>query len=157
MMTLLKKIAVVFASGFGLGFSPVASGTTGALPGLLIVWLVAPAGIAVQAGVACVLSIIAIPVCSIAEKHFGKKDDGRIVADEYMTFPICMIGVPWNIWTVPIAFVISRILDVIKPPPARQIQAVRGGTGIVLDDVFSNIYALLLNHVAWYFLKGYVQ
>ena len=46
------------------------------------------------------------------------------------------------------AFVLSRICDILKPTPARQLQRVRGGWGIVLDDWFASVYALILTHGA---------
>ena len=151
----MKKIIVLIASGFGLGLSPWASGTVGSLPGLVIVLLVAPLSLPWQTLLAVGLALAAIPVCSVAENYYGKKDDHRIVADEYMTFPICVLGLPWlaHPWLLGVAFVTNRILDIVKPPPARQAQALPGGFGIVLDDVASSLYALALNHVIWLVAK----
>lgn len=146
----MQRLAMIVATGFGLGYSPIVPGTVGSLPGLVLAFSLSFTGIPVQLVVAVLLSLMAIPVCSAAEARFGTKDDRRIVADEYLTFPICMIGLPWNLWLVAVAFVVSRLLDVIKPPPARQIQAIKGGTGIVLDDVISNCFALGLNHALWW-------
>lgn len=155
--SLLAKLTVLIASGFGLGLSPFASGTCGAILGI-------PLGLAVttienvwiQIAVCALLVLLAIPICDGAEKYYGVKDDGRIVADEYMLLPICFIGQGplWNwiltdyeghridaIVLIAFAFVISRIIDILKPTPARQIQAVKGGLGVVLDDLFSSIYS----------------
>jgi phosphatidylglycerophosphatase A len=49
-----------------------------------------------------------------------------------------------------VAFVLSRINDIIKPPPARQLQSIRGGLGIVIDDVFASLYTLAMNHALVY-------
>lgn len=157
-MSIIDRLAVVLATGFGLGLSPVASGTVGSLPGLLLAWalLFLPGGVAAQAGAALLLALLAVPVCDRAEKHFGGKDDGRIVADEYLTFPICVLGLPWpaHPWMLGMAFVVARVLDVIKPPPAFQSQRIPGGAGIVADDAIANLYALALNHgLAWAILR----
>lgn len=147
-----KKIVLALATGFGLGFCPVASGTAGALPGVLLLAALGPLwrGPALwQAGAAAVLALIAIPICGVAERHFGRKDDRRIVADEYLTFPICMIGLPLVPWMLAAAFLASRALDVLKPFPARRLQALPGGLGIVADDVASNLYCLALNHLVY--------
>lgn len=146
------KLNRLIATGFGLGYSPIASGTTGSLPGLLIVMAIAPLELSMQVALAAVLVVIAIPICGAAENHFGRKDDGRIVADEYLTFPICTLGLPWiaHPWLLGVAFVTNRVMDIIKPPPARQAQNLQGGLGIVLDDVASSLYALALNHVFWW-------
>jgi phosphatidylglycerophosphatase A len=159
----VKKLAVILANGFGLGLSPVASGTVGTLLALPIVWLcsrllVLPGGWIWQCVVALVLTLVAIPICGVAETHYGTKDDGRVVADEYLTFPICMIGLPWHPWVVLVAFLTCRFFDIVKLPPANQLQRVRGGTGIVIDDVFASLYSLAVNHlIVWVFLVRFLD
>ena len=156
----MKKIILLLSSGFGLGLSPFASGTCGALLGIpLGLALTTLHGhLAIQFAIAAVLVLLAIPVCDAAERIYGKRDDGRIVADEYMLLPICFIGhAPlWQMLLdggeaalraalfIGVIFVISRITDILKPSPARQLQAVRGGLGIVLDDLVADIYAWIL-------------
>jgi phosphatidylglycerophosphatase A len=148
-------MALLLATGFGLGLSPVASGTVGALPGILLV--MALCGLPVLWQAVCVVALVAlaVPVCGAAEKIYGRKDDGRIVADEYVTLPLCMIGLPVaaHPWLLAVGFVTHRACDVLKPPPARQIQALRGGAGIVMDDVISSLYALGLNHLIYRILS----
>lgn len=149
---MIRKLTLMFATGFGLGYSPLASGTAGTLPGVLIVFSMACLSVPWQAVLAILLASAAVPLCGAAEKHFGKKDDGRIVADEYLTFPLCTVGLPWiaHPWLLLLAFLTHRILDIIKPPPARQVQAARGGWGVAGDDVISSLYALALNHLVWW-------
>ncbi len=151
-----RNVVVLIATGGGLGYSPVASGTAGTLPGLLIVAAVWPLGLAAQIAAAVVLAILAVPICDVAEAYFKKKDDGHIVADEFMTFPICMIGLPLQPWVLAMAFVSNRVFDVLKPPPARGLQALPGGFGIVIDDVFATLYSLAANHLAYWFISRYL-
>lgn len=147
----VRKITIILASGFGLGLSPIAPGTAGTLLGLVVILGLPFTSIVYQICLAAVLVVLAIPICTIAEKHFGKKDDGRIVVDEYMTFPICLLGLAWQShpYLLAVAFLTHRIFDIIKPFPAFQIQKLGGGRGIVLDDVFSSIYALAANHAIY--------
>jgi phosphatidylglycerophosphatase A len=148
-------LATWLATGFGLGLSPLIPGTVGSLPGLALVLAMGQAtggpGLLWRAAAAAGLALLAIPICDAAEKQFGKKDDRRIVADEYLTFPICVLGIPWteHLWFLGVAFVVNRICDTVKPPPARQLQRVKGGLGIVIDDVFACLYALAINHAIW--------
>ena len=139
------------AHGFGLGLSPVASGTVGSLWGVLIVWASFPRlAVVEQVLLASLLAVAAIPVCGIAERAYGTKDDGRIVADEYLTFPLCMIGLPaQSPVMLGAAFLTCRALDIVKPPPARQAQDLHGGLGIVLDDVIASLMSLALNHLLY--------
>lgn len=149
----VQRGALGLALGGGLGLIPVASGTFGTLLALPVVWLfwhVWSIGWMWQVVLAVGLSLFAIPVCGIAERHFGTKDDGRIVADEYMTFPLCMIGLPWHPWMVLTAFLSCRFFDIAKPAPADQLQQIKGGTGIVIDDVVASLYSLIFNHVVYW-------
>lgn len=152
------RCVLAVATGFGLGYIPVASGTFGTLPGLVLVaglygleralgW-----GLAGTVALSVVCVAVAVPICHVAEQHFGKKDDGRIVADEYMTYPLCLLGLPWvqAPWLLALAFVSHRFFDILKPPPAYRIQNIGGGAGIVMDDVVSSIYALAFNHGVWW-------
>ena len=150
-----KRIILLLATGFGLGLSPVASGTAGTLLGVVIVIAIAPLNWAWQTVVAVCMVLMAVPICGEAEKHFGKKDDRRIVADEYLTFPLCVLALPVveHLWLLAVAFVTHRILDIIKPPPAKRMQEMHGGFGIVMDDVVSSLYALAVNHAIWWFLQ----
>ncbi len=147
-----RGTAVILATGFGLGYSPVASGTAGTLLGILIVMALAPVPLPYQVLVCAALSLLAIPICDAAEQTFRRKDDGRIVADEYLTFPICLLGIPWAQypWMLAVAFVVCRVFDIVKPSPARESQRLKGGLGIVADDVIASLYALGVNHlVLW--------
>ena len=146
---MLRSLGVALATGFGLGLSPVASGTVGALLGIPLVYAMSCLPLAGQVAAALALVLVAIPVCQAGENHYGTKDDGRIVADEYLSFPLCMLGLPLVPWVLAMAFLTSRVLDIIKPPPAMQFQKLRGGLGIVADDAMSTLYALLLNHILY--------
>ena len=88
------RLVLALATGFGLGYAPVASGTIGSLPGVVLAVGLAYLPLWIQVAAAVLLASLAIPICTAAERHFGHKDDGRIVADEYMTFPLCVIGLP---------------------------------------------------------------
>ena len=163
-MRLTDRIVLTVATWFGLGYAPIASGTFGALPGALIAYVVAllawrnhvgmPWQVAGQTLFALALSGLAIPICGAAERLFGKKDDRRIVADEALTFPVCTIGLPLvqAPWLLAVAFVVNRACDIVKPPPARRLQDLHGGLGIVIDDFIACLYALAINHAIYWSL-----
>ncbi len=149
--TVWQRQAVRMATGFGLGLSPVASGTAGTLPGIPLALLLARLGnLPLQALAAATLALLAVPLCDLAERHFGRKDDGRIVADEFMTFPICVLGLPPDPWLWAIAFGVSRFFDIIKLPPAHQSQRWPGGWGIVADDAVAGIQCLAVMHAFYW-------
>lgn len=145
----MKRFCVFVASGFGLGLvAPFAPGTFGSLPGVALAYAVCALPLWLQI-VACLgFALLAIPFCDVAEKALGIKDDGRITADEWMLYPIALVGIPlaslpW--WSMVVFFCVIRIVDIVKPWPARQLQSVHGGLGIVVDDFFANLYSLAVN------------
>lgn len=149
-----RKIILGLATGGGLGYAPVASGTFGTLPGLLLMLALAPLWREPrlwpwQALAALALAALAIPICGAAERHFQNKDDGRIVADEYLTFPIGLLGLPLTAPVLILAFLTNRAMDILKPPPARRLQDCHGGLGIVIDDCIAAFYSLWINHLLW--------
>lgn len=157
MKKFLSSIPTAIATGFGLGYAPVASGTFGALLGCILVWGMTGLELWVQIVFCAASTLACIPICSFAEKALGgEKDNGKIVADEYLTFPICMLGMYslWqdHWWLMPMCFVVSRIMDIIKPFPAYRLQSLPSGLGITIDDLFASLYALGAN----WFLYLYV-
>lgn len=146
---LVRWIAV----GFGTGLSPVAPGTVGTLLGLPLAWGVMNlSNVWTQSIVCLVLTLLAIPICGAAEKIIGGKDPGCIVADEYLTLPIAIIGLssPWALLS---GYVFHRIFDITKPPPIKQLQHIHGGFGITIDDFLAALLALGCNHLLFHFIS----
>ena len=154
-MTFLNRLAITLSTGFGLGYSPLFPGTAGCLLGIPLVWGLQQAGtqfgggLFFQVAAAAGLCLLAVPLCTAGERAAGHKDPHCVVADEYLTFPISMIGLPFSPSMVLVAFITNRILDIVKPFPARQLQSLPGGWGITLDDVFSSAYSLAVNHLVY--------
>ena len=152
----MKKFCVFVASGFGIGLvAPFAPGTFGSLPGVALAYATTALPLWLQIPVCTALAILAIPFCDVAEKALGIKDDGRITADEWMLYPLALIGIPvgdlpW--YAMAAFFLVIRAIDIVKPPPARQLQAIHGGFGIVIDDFFANLYSLALNWALYVYL-----
>lgn len=152
----MKKFAFFVATGFGLGLvAPVAPGTIGSFPGVVLAYLTTQLPVWAQIVAAALLALAAVPICGSAERTLGIKDDGRISADEWMLFPIALIGIPladlpW--WSMAVFFVIVRFVDIVKPWPCRVLQSIHGGLGIVIDDFFANLYSLGLNWLVVVFL-----
>ena len=155
----VKRHPVIWAlaTGCGFGYSPIASGTVGSLWGIPIVYAMQfLPGLTWQIIVAAVLSLVAIPICDAAEPYFNKKDPGFIVADEYLTFPICMLGLPFEPWVIVMCFCSCRFFDILKPPPARGLERLKGGLGITIDDIIASVYSLGANHLAFWVITTYV-
>lgn len=144
-----EKLCLFVASGFGLGLvAPVAPGTIGSLPGVALAYATTLLPLWLQIPVCTGFAILAIPFCDVAEKALGIKDDGRITADEWMLYPLALVGIPlaslpW--WSMLVFFAVVRAIDIVKPWPARGLQRIPGGRGIVIDDFVANLYSLAVN------------
>jgi phosphatidylglycerophosphatase A len=144
-----NKLTLFIASGCGIGlFVPFAPGTFGSLPGLALAFWTTTLPVWIQIPLCTALTLLAVPVCGAAEKILGIKDDGRIAADEWMLFPIAVIGLPLlslPLWEIAVFFLVVRIIDIVKPYPCRRLQSIPGGRGIVVDDFAANLYSLAVN------------
>ena len=130
------------ATGFWVGNIPFAPGTFGSLIGLPLGFFLS--GVELQwAMVSTVLFLFfAIGIAHAAEKITRRKDPGCIVIDEIAGMLVTLIGLPFNLITVAIGFIVFRILDIIKPFPIRALdKRISGGVGVVADDVVAGIFA----------------
>jgi phosphatidylglycerophosphatase A len=140
--TLLDRVLLLLATGFGLGYIPKAPGTFGSLLGIPLVWgiqrLSLPLAEPLAAGL---LFLIGIPICSAGARLLGSKDPGAVVFDEIAAFPVVFLGVPLNLVTGAIGFVLFRLFDILKPWPARPLERLPAGLGIMADDFVAALYA----------------
>ena len=132
------------AFGFGTGLAPFAPGTFGSLPGVLLFWLTLDLGLYVQLAIALGLFVAGIWICGESARRIGVHDHGGIVWDEicgmYVTLFLAPVSVPGFI----LAFALFRLFDIVKPWPIRDLDhRLRGGLGIMLDDLAAALYALI--------------
>lgn len=156
MKSVADRIALVLGTGFGSGFLRPAPGTWGSLVGFAYFYLLLRLPLA--SALAIVAAVIALSVwasgrCAVI---FGKKDPGKVVIDEIAAVPLAawplalMAERPWWLWVA--VFVVWRLADIVKPAPARQLEALPGGWGIVADDLMSAAYVGALFWLASRFL-----
>ena len=155
-MNLTNKAAVFLATGFYIGKIPLAPGTFGSLIGLPLCFLLAE--IQLSAAIIAVLLIIALAIwiSNVAERTLERKDPGCIVIDEIAGMVVTLIGLPFNLTTATIGFILFRILDILKPFPIRILdKRLPGGLGIVADDVVAGIFANVLIRILAVYLDIY--
>ena len=146
----------MIATLFFTGYAPIAPGTAGTALVAAVYWLVfafcPPLG---WLGWIVVLSLafaVGVYTAHKAAPEWGK-DPGQVVVDEGVGFLFTVALLPTDVWTVVIAFFVFRVLDIIKPPPARQLEALPGGWGIVVDDVIAGIYGNLAIRILFYLVE----
>ena len=139
------------AFGFGTGLAPFAPGTFGSIPGLVLFWLTMDFGLYVQLGIAAGMTLVGIWICGESARRIGVHDHGGIVWDEIVGMYVTLLVAPVSVVGFVLAFVLFRIMDIVKPWPIRDLDhSIHGGLGIMLDDLVAALYAaLLLGSYRW--------
>ena len=139
--------AFLLATWFGCGYSPTAPGTVGSLAALAIAILIHVgygSGRITFLLLAVLLIAPGIWAAGVIAKRERREDPGIVVVDEVIGQWITLAGAAtfnWKSWLA--AFVLFRALDIWKPPPARQLERLHGGYGIIADDIMAGIYGAL--------------
>lgn len=149
----------IFEKAFGSvlfsGYSPFASGTVSSFVAVLIYLIPGFNNLTFMLVVISVFTIYGWKVATKFEEVYGK-DPSQCTIDEFVGTWITLLLVPQNVLFIVIAFFIWRLLDIIKPFPAKQLEILPGGAGIMLDDIVSALYSLIFIHIIIhliYFLK----
>jgi phosphatidylglycerophosphatase A len=137
------KTALILASWFGSGLAPVAPGTFGTLAGVPLVLLMGCLG-SIQA-LLFLLVFIALAVWSAeaTRKMLARNDPSLVVVDEVAGFLLTLFLIPLSLVHVCIGFLLFRVFDICKPFPIRNLERLKGGLGIVADDLLAGVYANL--------------
>lgn len=156
--------SLVLTAG-GLGLLRPAPGTWGSLPPVAIALALHAAGTSPTILIAAVLllglagSIACVRFGRWAESHWGRSDPSSVVADEVAGQAIAVAAVPWwrfdsgtvdadvFLWCTG-AFLLFRVLDIVKPPPIDQLQSLPAGWGVLADDLAAGAIAAVAILVA---------
>ena len=153
----------------GVGYLPLAPGTYGSVVGVGLYVLLRGAFMAALWSLAgrnrlnllhiayalITLELVAILVVTMTgtwaashvERLSGKKDPGKVVIDEVAGQLVALTTIPMEVeawWTIILAFALFRFFDIIKPYPARRLESLHGGLGIMADDLVAGLYAALV-------------
>ncbi|MBI3004980.1 MAG: phosphatidylglycerophosphatase A [Ignavibacteriales bacterium] len=135
-----------FASGLFSGYAPFASGTVGSLVGLAIYFIpgfehpyaIMPASFLVF--------LLGIKASEAMETHYGH-DPAEVTIDEVLGMWMSLWLLPKSLAIAGIGFILFRIFDIIKPFPARKFDALKGGAGVMLDDLVAAAYTNIALHL----------
>ena len=147
----MKQLAVLLASFGYVGYFPVAPGTAGSLAAIPLFLLIRWTG-STAVELAAIVAVFAIGVwaASGTEVALGRKDPGIVVIDEVLGMLITQALLPATVPVIVLGFLFFRVFDVVKPPPAAQLEHLHGGLGIMADDAVAGIYAhLALRACLW--------
>jgi phosphatidylglycerophosphatase A len=143
---MLSHPAHCVALGFGTGLAPVAPGTVGTLLAFPIHVLLAEYLDTLPHVAAIVLLfVLGVWACGRTGRAMGIADHSGMVWDEVVAMLMILILIPATIvWWVA-AFLVFRVFDVLKPPPIRYFdQTMKGGFGVMFDDILAAFYSLLV-------------
>lgn len=149
MRTLANKVwqnpVYFIAFGFGSGLSPIAPGTCGTLAAIPFYWLLSSASLTIYLLVTCAAFILGVKVSDIVSRELGEHDYKGIVWDEIVGYLLTMLMVPKGLWWAIAGFILFRLFDIWKPWVISWVdKRIKGGLGIMLDDVLAAIPAWII-------------
>ena len=149
------KLCVQLATLFGIGTIPKCPGTAASLLTLPIAYILASKGWVFYLAVTSFVTILAVPICDRAAKLLGGGDPSCIVLDELSGMLISYAPLSYFSFDVHLSLMLAipvfwfRIFDIWKPGVVGKVQTIKGGWGIVLDDVIAGIFAAIANIISF--------
>jgi phosphatidylglycerophosphatase A len=143
----MNRLAIFLATGGYVGYAPIAPGTFGSALGLGLLWGMRTVGdVRLEILVLVLALVLGVWSGSVVERYTGRVDPGIVVIDEIAGMLITMWLIPVTALSVPAGFLVFRALDILKPWPARRLERLPGGFGIMADDVMAAVYGNLVMH-----------
>ena len=154
-----KRRVAVFVCTFGyVGFFPIAPGTAGSAAGLIVYLMFRWLGIPhFELPLIVVLFALGVFYGAASEQALGGVDPGPVVIDEVMGMLMTLFLIPVNWMGMIAGFVLFRVFDILKPYPARKLERLPGGLGVMSDDLMAAVYANLTLHAAYYLAPRFVS
>ena len=139
-----QRLTTLVATGLGCGYAPVAPGTVGSLLGLALFWPLARLATTVQLVALAALIWLGVWSASLVARRLGVEDPSVVVVDEVAGMWVTLLLLPLTPLSAAVGFFLFRVMDVVKPFPARSFERLPGGWGIMADDLMAGVYANLV-------------
>lgn len=138
----MRFITLLISTFFGIGYLPLMPGTFASLAFVLLYFFAFKKfPFYISLALLFLIFFIGVELSTMAEKILGKKDPRPVVIDEVLGQMISLFLIPARTVPIIIGFLLFRIFDVLKPYPCFEVQKIKGGWGIMLDDLFAGIWA----------------
>ena len=146
-MTTAGRLATLF----GIGRVPGAPGTAASLIALPFAWMIAAAfGSLALLALSVAVGLLAVPISSAYERESRREDPSDCVIDELAGQWLACAFVPLSLWGFALAFLLFRLFDMTKLWPVSAAEKLKGGWGIVADDMvagaIAGVIVMLLVH-----------
>jgi phosphatidylglycerophosphatase A len=138
------KAAYVLGTWFGCGKVPIAPGTAGTAGAIPLYLLLRPHGLWTIAAAAVVCTAVGVWAANLICDDSKLEDPQLVVIDEVAGVLITLLVAPFDWQGILAAFVLFRIFDQFKPPPARAAEDWPRGWGVMFDDVFAGIWGAVV-------------
>jgi phosphatidylglycerophosphatase A len=139
----LDRLATLLATGLGCGYAPVAPGTVGSLLGLALYWPLTRLALPARLAGLAALILAGTAAATLVARRLGDEDPGVVVVDEVAGMWVTLLFLPLTPLTATAGFFLFRVMDVFKPFPARSLERLPGGWGVMADDLMAGVYANL--------------
>jgi phosphatidylglycerophosphatase A len=141
----MKNILLLIATYFNIGKFPKAPGTVATFATIPLWWALTQTGPIIYMIVTFILAGLGIVAAQAFESTCEHHDSKEIVIDEVVGFLITMVWLPVTWQSLVLGLIIFRFLDIVKPPPIRQLDKhVKGGLGVMADDIVAGLIGSLI-------------
>jgi phosphatidylglycerophosphatase A len=140
----MTRLALLVATAGGIGFAPVAPGTAGSALGVMLYLLTRSWPSSAQALMLAALIVVGTWAGTHVAHHLKQEDPGLVVIDEVAGQLATLLLLDVNLAGLAVGFLLFRLLDIVKPWPARRLEALPDGIGIMADDLMAGAYGWLL-------------
>ena len=148
-----EKLALCLSLWFGAGLMPKVPGTFGTLAAVPIALVMNDLGVFYQILFLMIFIPMAVWSSGLSQRLLGRNDPPEVVIDEVAGLLLTIFLLPTSWITLSLGFILFRLFDILKPFPIRRLEkGIKGGTGIVLDDILAGIYANLCLRLVIYLL-----
>ena len=137
----MKKLYRLLATGGYTGYSPIAPGTCGSVVILCVYWLLPSFSPGILGSIIVLMFVLGVWSATWMENECGEHDPSVVVIDEMVGMLVAVFLLPKRFVLMGAAFLLFRLLDVIKPFPANRMERLSKGWGVMLDDVVAGLYA----------------
>ena len=135
------KVVLALSTWFGTGLLPVMPGTFGTLATVPLILLLDNLGPIYRLLSLMIMIVVAIWASGRHQELLGQGDPREIVIDEVAGFLLTMLFLPRSWLAIGLGFIFFRLFDILKPCPIKQTEKIKGGFGVVIDDLIAGLYA----------------
>ena len=130
----------ILTSVFYIGYSKFVPGTLASLAGFLAYVFFIKGNVALHLGLTILVTIIGFGLSARAEAIFNKKDARQIVIDDFYGMWVSLLFLPYSFKLSLAGFILFRIMDGLKPYPIYKVERLKGGLGVMGDDLLAGFF-----------------